>query len=97
MHSTTRRSILRGLAAGGVAALAGASAEALTARPASDYGAILDAACGASADHARQIAEVETALALTRPDPRLTEALKRTLCPNCGCPLAPSMAAPDAF
>lgn len=96
-RSTGRRNILRGLAAGGAVLLSGSGAGAITARPSSDYGAVLDAACGASADHKRQIAEVEKAFGLTLPDRRVAELLRRTACPNCGCPLMAPAGAPDTF
>ncbi|MBP2227502.1 hypothetical protein J2847_000782 [Azospirillum agricola] len=96
-RSTGRRDILRGLAAGGALLLSGSGAGAITVRPSSDYGAVLDAACGASADHKRQIAEVEKAFGLTVPDPRVIERLRRTACPDCGCPLMPPAGASDAF
>ncbi|SMH59596.1 hypothetical protein [Azospirillum agricola] len=96
-RNTGRRDILRGLAAGGAVLLSGSGAGAITARPSSDYGAVLDAACGPSADHARQIAEIENAFGLTRPDPRMIERLRRTACPNCGCPLMPPAGPSDAF
>ena len=92
-----RRRIVLGLAAGVAVLLAGPGARALTARPASDYGAVLDAACGRSADHQRQIAEIESALGLALPDARAAELLRRTLCPACGCPLALASGAPGAF
>ncbi|MBP2304616.1 hypothetical protein GBZ48_17740 [Azospirillum melinis] len=83
-----RRAVLAGLVAGGAGLFAAGGAKAITAQSSSDYGAMLDAACGASADHKRQIAAVETTLGVLFPDARVVEALQRTQCPSCGCPLA---------
>lgn len=86
--NTNRRAVLAGLVAGGAGLFAAGGAKAITARSSSDYGAMLDAACGASTDHKRQIAAVESALGAVLPDARVVEALQRTQCPSCGCPLA---------
>jgi len=83
-----RRAVLAGLVAGGAGLFAAGGAKAITAESSSDYGAMLDAACGASTDHERQIASVEKALGVVLPDARVVEALQRTRCPSCGCPLA---------
>ncbi|CAO3407163.1 hypothetical protein [Azospirillum largimobile] len=96
-----RRAVLAGLAAGGAGLFAAGGAQAITAQPRSDYGAMLDAACGASADHRRQIAEVERALGLALPDARLLQVLQQTSCRSCGCTLGLAAAVPggrpDAF
>lgn len=96
-----RRAVLAGLAAGGAGLFAAGTAQAITAQPRSDYGAMLDAACGASADHKRQIAAVERALGVTLPDARVLQVLQQTTCRSCGCPLALAAAVPsgnpDAF
>ncbi|MBP2297865.1 hypothetical protein [Azospirillum picis] len=81
--------MLAGLVAGAAGLLAADGARAITAQPGSDYGAMLDAACGATADHQRQVAAVESALGATQPDARVMDVLRRTKCPACGCPLAP--------
>lgn len=97
---TGRRSLLRGLALGGLGAAlggAGSNAWAFTALPGSDYGALLDGACGASADHRRQIAALESALGGTLADPRIVAVLQNTACPNCGCPLLTPPGAPASF
>lgn len=95
--SPNRRHILSGLAAGGVCLMAGTGARAITARDGADYGAVLDAACGASTDHKRQIAVIEEAMGIPLPDERIAVVLRRTLCPSCGCPLIPPPGAPGAF
>lgn len=92
-----RRGVLGGLAAAGTWLLSGTTAHAIMAHPWSDYGAVLDTACGASLDHKRQIVAVEQALGLILPDDRLVSVLQRTACPTCGCPLAPPMNGPAAF
>ena len=96
-----RRAVLAGLAAGGAGLFAAGGAKAITAQLRSDYGAMLDAACGASADHKRQIAEVESALGVTLPDARVLQVLRQTSCRSCGCPLSlaagPASGNPDAF
>ncbi len=96
-----RRAVLAGLATGGAGLFAAGGAKAITAQPRSDYGAMLDAACGASADHKRQIVEVERALGVTLPDARVLQVLQQTTCRSCGCPLAlaagPVAGSPDAF
>jgi hypothetical protein len=93
--------VLAGLTAGGAGLFAAGAAQAITAQPRSDYGAMLDAACGASADHKRQIAAVERALGLALPDPQVLQVLQQTTCRSCGCPLAPVAGPipgnPDAF
>lgn len=88
MTVANRRAVLAGLAAGGAGLFVAGGAKAITAQSSSDYGAMLDAACGASADHKRQIAAVERTLGALLPDARVVEALQRTQCPSCGCPLA---------
>ncbi|WP_148219285.1 hypothetical protein [Azospirillum sp. B510] len=91
MTGANRRAVLAGLAglvSGGAGLFAAGGAQAITAQSSSDYGAMLDAACGASADHKRQIAAVESALGAVLPDARVVEVLQRTQCPACGCPLA---------
>ena len=93
----SRRHILSGLAAGSACLLAGTGARAITPRDWSDYGAVLDAACGPTLDHKRQIAAVETALGIPLPDARTADVLRRTLCPSCGCPLLPLPGAPGSF
>ncbi len=95
--NASRRDVLYGFAAGGACLLTGAGASAITPLPQSDYGAVLDTACGLSADHRRQIAAVESALGVSLPDARVTEALRRTVCPSCGCPLVAPVAAPGSF
>ncbi|ALG71833.1 hypothetical protein VY88_12785 [Azospirillum thiophilum] len=90
-----RRTVLAGLAAGGACLFVAGGAQAITAQPRSDYGAMLDAACGATADHKRQIAAVESALGVTLPDERVAEVLRRTQCPSCGCPLALAAVGPN--
>lgn len=85
----SRRRLLRGLALGGLGLALGhaGAAQAFTVRSGSDYGAMLDGACGASADHRRQIAELESALGGTAADPRILAVIRQTACPSCGCPL----------
>jgi len=92
-----RRDVLCGLAVAGVWLLSGTAAHAITARTRSDYGAMLDNACGASLDHKSQIAAVERTLGLTLPDDRLVAVLQRTACATCGCPLMPPADGPAAF
>lgn len=92
-----RRGVLGGLAAAGAWLLSGTAAHAIMAQSWSDYGAVLDTACGASLDHKRQIAAVERALGLSLPDARLIGVLQRTACPTCGCALVPPMNGPAAF
>lgn len=93
----SRRHILYGLATGGACLLAGTGARAITPRDWSDYGAILEAACGPTPDHKRQITAVEEALGIPLPDARTLDVLRRTTCPACGCPLMPSPGAPGSF
>jgi len=98
MHSSMRRrSVLCGLAAVGSWLLPSTAAQAIMARPRSDYGAVLDTACGASLDHKRQIAAVEQALGMSLPDARLIGVLQRTACPTCGCLLVPPGTGPTSF
>ncbi|MCG5242302.1 hypothetical protein [Azospirillum doebereinerae] len=92
-----RRDVLCGLAVAGAWLLSGTAAHAITVRTRSDYGAVLDNACGASLDHTRQIAAVEEALGLALPDDRLIGVLQRTVCATCGCPLMPPATGPAAF
>lgn len=86
--NANRRAVLAGLVAGGAGLFGSGGAKAITVQSSSDYGAMLDVACGASADHKRQIASVEKALGVVLPDARVVEVLQRTQCPSCGCPLA---------
>ncbi|PWC39956.1 hypothetical protein TSO352_04470 [Azospirillum sp. TSO35-2] len=92
-----RRDVLYGLAAAGVCLAAGTTAQAFTAQSSSDYGAMLDNACGASLDHKRQIATIERTLGMPLSDDRLVKLLQRTTCPACGCPLMPPGTASAAF
>ncbi|MFS2012091.1 hypothetical protein ACCD06_19800 [Azospirillum sp. CT11-132] len=92
-----RRGVLGGFAAAGAWLLSGTAAQALMPQPGSDYGAILDKACGASLDHKRQIAELERTLGLSLPDERLIGVLQRIACPICGCPLMPPMNGASSF
>lgn len=88
--SHSRRGFLRSaaaLAAGGACASLASTAQAITARPASDYGAVLESACGPVGEHARLIEETEAALGRPRTDPLVQAVLQRTACPACGCPL----------
>lgn len=92
-----RREVVCGLAVGGLMLLSGTGAGAVTLRSGSDYGGILDGACGASADHRRQIAEVEKAFGLPLTDSRVIDALRRAQCPGCGCSLALAAGLPGSF
>lgn len=92
-----RRDLLCGLAMAGTWLLSGTAAQAITVRSWSDYGAVLDNACGASLDHKRQIAAVELASGMTMPDARLIGVLQQTACPNCGCPLMPPVSGRASF
>ena len=88
--SHTRRGFLRSaaaLAAGGACTSLASTAQAITARPGSDYGAILETACGPVGEHARLIEETEAALGRPRTDPLVQAVLQRTACPTCGCGL----------
>lgn len=95
--SVGRRDVVCGLAVGGLMLLTGTRAGAVTARSGADYGGILDGACGASADHQRQIAEVERVLGLPLTDSRVIDALRRAQCPGCGCSLALAAGLPGSF
>lgn len=93
-----RRGFLRlaaALAAGGAGVSVAGPALALQARPLSDYGAVLEGACGATREHARLVREAEQALGLTAGDPRMQAVLRGMTCPSCGCALL-MPPAPDA-
>lgn len=97
-----RRGFLRlaaALAVGGAGVSLARPAMAVQARPLSDYGAVLESACGATREHARLVREAEEALGLTAGDPRMQAALRGITCPTCGCALAmpPTPDAPGAF
>jgi len=62
--------------------------------PDSDYRHLVDSACGASADHQRQLAEAAARLGVDARAPEAQALLKQLTCPICGCPLA--AAAPTA-
>lgn len=92
-----RRRFLYGLATGSACLLKGVDATAITPLDRSDYGAVLDAACGRSFDHERQIAAIEAALGIPLPDTRTADILRQTMCPSCGCPLLLSPVRPGSF
>ncbi|MGQ9371681.1 twin-arginine translocation signal domain-containing protein [Azospirillum sp. ST 5-10] len=95
-HESSRRGFLRAataLAAGGVCGSLAVPAVALTPLSGSDYGAVLDSACGASAEHARLVEETATALGRPASDPLVQAVLQRTVCPLCGCAVVPTPAA----
>lgn len=88
-----RRGFLRSIAAvaaGSACASFGSSAHAITARPSSDYGAVLESACGQAGYHARIVKETEEALGMTSTDPRFLAILQQVKCPMCGCPVLPA-------
>lgn len=68
--SRSRRGFLcsaAALAAGGACASLASTAQAITARPASNYGAVLGSACGPVGEHARLIEETEAAQRFGKP------------------------------
>jgi len=96
-----RRGFLRSAAAltaaGACMSVAG-PALAFKARPLSDYGVVLEDACGQARYHVRIIKETEEALGLPAEDPRLQAVIRQMKCPSCGCgllmPQAPGAQSP---
>lgn len=94
--SYDRRGFLRSLAvtaAAGVCVPLAGPAHAFTELSQSNYGRVLDSACGRNSEHARIVAETADSLGMKPSDPRLDGILQRMTCPVCGCPVLPLIAA----
>ena len=88
--STPRRRFLGQVsrwALGGVVIGAARPAAAFQTMPASDYSALVDQACGVTANHARQLEQARARLGDVLTSQQLENTLQALRCPICGCPL----------
>ncbi|CAK0776084.1 putative Twin-arginine translocation signal domain-containing protein [uncultured Gammaproteobacteria bacterium] len=75
------------LALGGVLVVAARPVAAFQTMPEGDYSALVEKACGATADHARQLEQTRDRLDTTLTREQVQTALQALRCPVCGCPL----------